>query len=104
MIIRFVKMTFRPEHASEFENLFALTRPRITGFDGCHQVDLFTDSADRNVYFTVSHWDSEDHLNRYRSSDFFRETWSRVKPMFSARAEAWSLVRPGPEEPGNTTG
>lgn len=98
MIIRFVKMTFRPEHTPEFEELFARTRPGILGFGGCRQVDLFTDSADPNTYFTVSHWDSENHLNDYRSSAFFRDTWSRVRPMFGARAEAWSLVPPGSAE------
>ncbi len=103
MIIRFVKMRFRPEHTREFEQVFARTRAGIVGFDGCRQVDLFTDSADPNSYFTVSHWDSEDHLNRYRSSEFFRETWSRIKPTFSERAEAWSLVSPG-TAPDSTAG
>ncbi|HEY1007154.1 MAG TPA: antibiotic biosynthesis monooxygenase family protein, partial [Sphingobacteriaceae bacterium] len=78
--------------------LFARTRPGILAFEGCRQVELFTDTADPNIYFTVSHWDSEDHLNLYRSSAFFRETWSRVRPMFSARAEAWSLIPPGSAE------
>ena len=53
--------------------------------------DVWLDrAADPNIYFTVSHWDSEDHLNLYRSSAFFWETWSRVRPMFSARAGAAS--------------
>lgn len=94
MITRFVKMTFQPEYTGEFEEVFSATRPGILQFPGCRKVELFTDTQNPCTYFTISHWDSEEHLDHYRSSDFFRATWSKVKPMFSARPEAWSLQNP----------
>lgn len=94
MIIRFVKMTFCTEHTGAFEKIFAETRPHILQFDGCHQVELFTDTQQSHIYFTISHWDSEAHLDAYRTSDFFKATWSKVKPMFREKAEAWSLTGP----------
>lgn len=95
MIVRFVKMTFEPSKTIDFEMLFKETHPEIVRFRGCRSVELFTDTSDKNVYFTVSYWDAETDLNNYRSSDFFRATWSKVKPMFAARAEAWSLSAVG---------
>jgi heme oxygenase (mycobilin-producing) len=94
MIIRFVKMTFQPDRTAEFEKIFFSSQPEIRRFEGCRHVQLLNDTRDPNIYFTVSHWDSEEHLEQYRTSSFFRQTWSRVKPMFSSRAEAWSLVPP----------
>ncbi|HEY1024265.1 MAG TPA: antibiotic biosynthesis monooxygenase family protein [Sphingobacteriaceae bacterium] len=94
MIVRFVKMTFRPEHAAGFEEIFYRTRPGILKFKGCKSVDLFTETGNRNIYFTVSYWDSEADLHEYRSSDFFKATWAGIKPMFAAKAEAWSLISP----------
>ena len=95
MIIRFVKMTFRTEKTGAFEKIFAETRPFILQFEGCHQVELFADTRNSDIYFTISHWDNEAHLDAYRTSDFFKATWSQVKPMFSEKAEAWSLTEPG---------
>lgn len=95
MIIRFVKMTFSTGNTDAFEKIFAETRPTILQFEGCHQVELFTDTQNSDIYFTVSHWESEAALDLYRTSDFFKATWSKVKPLFREKAEAWSLAEPG---------
>ena len=98
MIIRFVKMTFQDDKVAEFESVFYQTRPGILNFKGCNNVNLYADAKSKNVYFTISEWDSEEDLDAYRSSDFFRKTWSAVKPLFCSRAEAWSLApRPNDE-------
>lgn len=92
MIIRLVKMQFAQEQKSNFVNLFNERKSKIESQDGCHSVRLFNDIKDKNIFFTYSIWDSEDHLNNYRHSDFFRETWSITKPMFDSKAQAWSVV------------
>jgi heme-degrading monooxygenase HmoA len=43
------------------------------------------------VYFTISQWESEEALNNYRHSEFFKQTWVKTKALFQERAEAYSL-------------
>ncbi|MBK9147872.1 MAG: antibiotic biosynthesis monooxygenase [Flavobacteriales bacterium] len=93
MIIRIVKMTFAPSNTERFLELFESWKPRIRSFPGCRHLELLRDTAAPNVFFTYSHWDSPDDLERYRSSDVFSEVWPAVKPLFSAPTEAWTVDR-----------
>lgn len=93
MIIRIVKMTFQPDKIADFIVLFETRRKVIREFAGCEELELWQDSSAENIFFTYSIWNSEADLNHYRFSDFFKDTWSRTKPLFSEKAEAWSLIK-----------
>lgn len=84
-------MSFRPEAVPEFLDLFKETFQKIKASNGCLDLTLFSDSNDPSTLFTVSSWESEAALNDYRTSDLFTATWSRTKPLFAKKAEAWSL-------------
>jgi heme-degrading monooxygenase HmoA len=92
MIKRIVKLSFRPESVEDFEAVFKSTRDRIAAFEGCRKLELHKELNTPNVFFTVSVWDSEEALNKYRNSSLFAETWSRTKILFNDKPEAWSLV------------
>lgn len=92
MIIRLVKMEFSNEERNKFVSLFNERKEKIEGQEGCHSVRLFNDLKDNNVYFTYSIWNSENDLNKYRHSEFFKETWAKTKSMFQGKPEAWSVV------------
>lgn len=91
MIVRIVKMTFVLENVDDFIKVFNDVKGRIAGFEGCQSVKLMKDVHQDNVYFTYSIWDSDDHLQQYRYSELFEDTWKKTKILFSQRAEAWSL-------------
>lgn len=97
MLIRVVRMTFRPGETGSFLDLFRASRPLIRAFPGCRHLELWQDADDPAVFCTYSHWDNEAALETYRQSDLFRETWARTKPLFAARPLAFS-VRQVPEE------
>jgi quinol monooxygenase YgiN len=97
MITRVVKMTFNAADVEKFLEIFKSTEEFIRSFNGCHSVNLLMDAGNENVYFTLSTWRSEGDLNTYRSSALFKETWAKVKPLFSERAEAWSLIDINPQ-------
>ena len=88
---RIVKMKFRSDMVSTFEKMFWSSKPVIEQMPGCEGVTLHRDRADHCIMFTISEWKSEAHLNEYRSSEFFRATWSKTKELFDAKPEAWSL-------------
>ena len=88
-IIRIVKMTFEPECVAEFLSIFELKKHGISAFEGCLGVKLL---AAGTTYFTYSSWDSEQALESYRQSPFFRETWAAVRVLFAAPPEAWTTV------------
>jgi len=91
MIVRVVKMTFQSGKQTEFEKIFSAASPKIRSFEGCLGLKLFVDHDNEQVYFTYSHWESLNHLNNYRSSGLFNQTWKETKVLFADKAEAWSL-------------
>ena len=93
MILRIVKMTFKPENTAAFNELFEERKATIKGFRGCTHLELWQDSHNPNTYFTYSNWDSEADLDHYRFSTFFKETWAMTKALFSDPPQAWSVFR-----------
>ena len=91
MLTRFVKLTFKSENIASFEQIFAETYAKIRAFEGCSFLELFQDTNDPTVFFTVSKWENEVCLNDYRNSDLFKTTWKRTKALFAEKPEAWSL-------------
>jgi quinol monooxygenase YgiN len=92
MITRVVKMTFREDEIQSFKQIFAESAALIQSFEGCGEVKLMRDVNNKNIFFTLSKWQTEEHLQIYRSSILFKTTWARVKPLFSEKAQAWSLL------------
>lgn len=90
MLHRIVKLTFREEHCEEFESLFETIKERIAGQEGCQGVKLLKDYEQKGVYFTFSHWDNQQALDQYRSTDLFGEVWPKVKAWMSDKPQAWS--------------
>lgn len=95
MLIRIVKMEFEQTKVDSFLELFHSTRDKIANFEGCLGLDLLQAIDRKNVFFTYSKWKSEQHLENYRNSELFKQTWSKTKAMFSNKPEAWSLTQPG---------
>jgi heme-degrading monooxygenase HmoA len=91
MIIRVVQMTFREDAVETFQALFAERKQRIRHFDGCRHLELWQDAHRPEVFFTYSRWDSENDLNHYRFSEFFKETWGLTKALFATSPQAWSI-------------
>ena len=91
MLIRIVKLTFKPENIPSFEQIFAETKNGILAFEGCNMVDLYQDINNPCIFFTYSFWDSPVHLEKYRNSDFFKTVWGKTKLLFSDKPQAWSV-------------
>lgn len=86
-------MTFLPDKVNEFLTIFEESKEKIRGFEGCSHLELLNDITSSNIFFTYSHWNNEDHLNAYRSSELFNSVWVKTTMLFSAKAEAWSMER-----------
>lgn len=93
MLIRIVRMTFDPDRVEEFREIFEESKDRIRAREGCLHLELWRDLHQANIFVTHSHWESEDALNAYRSSELFRTTWKNTKALFSDRALVFSVDR-----------
>ena len=93
MLVRIVKLTFKTENISSFEQVFEETKEQIRNFDGCTFLELYQEMKSPNVFFTYSHWDSPEALEKYRNSDFFKAVWAKTKVLFNAKPEAWSITK-----------
>jgi quinol monooxygenase YgiN len=83
-------MTIKEEHVAEYIAFTASLKAKIKAFDGCQFLDILQDVNNRNLLFSYSLWDTEEHLDLYRASKFFKETWATIKPWFDDKPEAWS--------------
>jgi quinol monooxygenase YgiN len=91
MITRIVRKKVAPENVTTFQNYFKESFTKIRNFSGCCDLSLHTDINEKGVVITFSRWESEAHLNDYRDSDVFKLTWEKVKPLFIAKPEAFSM-------------
>lgn len=90
-MIRIVKMTFEESKVLEFLANFHENKTAIRNFNGVKHLELLNDKNNPNIYFTYSIWESEQHLEEYRNSELFKNVWSKTKPLFIQKAEAWSV-------------
>lgn len=93
MLIRIVRMTFRPEAVAEFEAIFNDSKTRISAFPGCQHLELLRDLDQPTIFCTYSHWDGPAALEAYRQSEFFKTTWTKTKGLFGEKAVAFSVER-----------
>lgn len=91
MIIRIVKMTFQQDKTADFLKVFNESKHLIAGFEGCTSLKLLNDRNNPGIFFTYSHWESEENLEKYRNSELFASVWAKTKILFAAKAEAWSV-------------
>lgn len=91
MIVRIVQMTFQTENVPLFLELFEERKLMIRNFDGCRHLELWQDAHAENVFFTYSIWESEQHLDHYRFSELFKDTWAKTKALFAEKARASSV-------------
>lgn len=91
MIVRIVQMTFHSQFVEQFQQLFDERKELIRNFEGCTHLELWQDAHDSNIFFTYSNWESEAHLNYYRFSELFKDTWAKTKALFAEKPKAWSV-------------
>lgn len=89
-MIRIVRLHFREEHIDDFKNLFEERKEKIRHFPGCNYLELWQDEHDKAVFYTYSHWNEPNHLDDYRISELFEDTWSTVKKWFAQKPMAFS--------------
>ena len=90
MLIRIVRMTFKPEERENFLMLFEEVKGKIRHFPGCTHLELLEDYNDPNIFSTYSYWEDEADLNAYRHSGLFAEVWANTKSKFAAKPIAFS--------------
>jgi len=91
MITRVVKLEIDPAKAHLFQASFDEVCDQIRAFPGCLSLELLQDIESKGVFFTLSRWTDEQSFEDYRQSNLFIATWSKVKPLFVSKAQAWSL-------------
>lgn len=91
MLVRIVKLGFAEEHIDTFLSDFETHKEKIRHFEGCLFLELYRDKNNPHIFFTYSHWKAEENLENYRHSDTFKAIWSKTKPMFNTKPEAWSV-------------
>ncbi|MFD1096232.1 putative quinol monooxygenase [Salegentibacter chungangensis] len=91
MLVRIVKMGFKPDKIEEFLSDFEKKKEMIRGFEGCEFLELYRDKDNTNRFFTYSYWQDEKALERYRHSELFKGVWAKTKVLFNEKPEAWSV-------------
>lgn len=87
-------MEFEPDKVQDFLVLFEGVKDKILAREGCLHLELCRDASIEHVYYSFSVWEAEEYLENYRHSDFFKETWTKTKALFSSKPLAYSLITP----------
>lgn len=93
MLIRVVRMHFTEPGVEEFLGIFSRNQTSIRNFPGCTHLQLLKDNDDPLCYTTLSHWNTDGDLEKYRKSELFGSVWGQVKTLFAERSQAFSLVK-----------
>ena len=91
MILRLVKMTFKPEETASFLAFFETIKHDIGCMPGILNLKLYQDEEDENIIFTHSTWLNNSSLEAYRKSELFGKVWPKTKVLFAEEPVAWSL-------------
>ncbi|MCS7077376.1 MAG: antibiotic biosynthesis monooxygenase [Bacteroidia bacterium] len=91
MLIRIVVLTFHENTVQEFLALFEQHAPQIKKYPGCMHLALYKDIDLYGRFCVHSVWKDKQDLENYRSSDFFKGLWSKMKVLFKEKALAFSL-------------
>lgn len=91
MLIRIVKMSFKPEESANFLVLFDQVKSKIRNIEGCEYLELMQDYDNPHSFSTYSKWRDDKALHAYRNSDLFDTVWIKTKAMFNAKPIAFSL-------------
>jgi quinol monooxygenase YgiN len=85
-------MTFNTEHVRDFIKFSSEIKQSILSQTGCLYLDILQDINNSEIFFSHSRWQSEEDLNIYRASDFFRNIWPKARIWFADKPQAWSLI------------
>ncbi len=91
MITRIVKLEFKEDKLEDFLRFFDTIKHKVNSFPGCYGMKLYQDINSSTTVMTYSHWESQEDLDNYRTSDTFGAVWPKIKPWFNAKPEAWSV-------------
>lgn len=91
MIKRIVKLIFQEALLPDFMSIYEESKDKIRAFEGNLHLELLQNVAQPNVLFTLSYWEDESALERYRQSELFKTTWAKTKVLFADKPEAWTV-------------
>ena len=91
MILRLVKMHFRPEETDRFLEYFESIKDTIQEMPGILNLKLYQDEGDKNIIFTHSTWLNEKYIEMYKTTPEFAQIWPYTKSLFASKPMAWSL-------------
>ena len=91
MITRIVKLHFQDEKVETFLAFFETIKHQVNNFPGCIAMKLLQDIQNPCIIMTYRHWEDEQDLENYRTSETFGQIWPKIKPWFDAKPEAWTV-------------
>ncbi|GAB4282635.1 MAG: hypothetical protein Kow0068_07300 [Marinilabiliales bacterium] len=92
MITRIVKMEINEADIDSYLEKVQSVLDKIKSFDGCVSINILNDKEVSNRFFSYSTWESEEKLDAYRNSEWFKQIWSEIRQYFKSPAQAWMVV------------
>ncbi len=91
MIVRIVRMHFRPEVKEMVQQRLIEQAPKVRAFPGCLYLALHQDAENPAIFYSISHWESPHALEVYRQDALFQDFWAEIKAHFVQPAQAFTL-------------
>lgn len=86
MIVRMFDTAVDPEDVERGVQLFRTqVKPAFEAFDGCSGIEMFIGVAPEGGFadvVAISHWETEEHIDRAISSEEYAEALAELKSLF----------------------
>ena len=89
MIIIRVNAQIKPEERENFVAYLQQEKVDVfKKFAGCERFDLYKDLTDPNAFLLYEEWQTLDHFDAYRHSDFFKKNGEKLFPMMAGTPDS----------------
>ncbi len=90
-MVRVVLLKFHSDQVKDALDKLNSIAPKVRAQRGCKFLEISQGFHDKSEIITYSYWESQNDLNVYRQSDFFRAFWKDIRVNFQEPARAWSV-------------
>ncbi len=84
-------MTLKEAHVDSFKKRIPIISIEVRRVSGCMHNDIFRDKNKDNVFYSYTIWNSEEDIEKYLNSQYYKEIWNDLWDYFKIEPQAWKI-------------
>lgn len=84
-------MTVKEQYIDSFRKRVPVISNEVRRVSGCMHNDIFRDRNNDNIFYSYTIWSSEEDIERYLKSMYYKEIWGDIWDYFKKEPMAWKI-------------